>query len=89
MNTQVKINPNDYFKVRRLKHRSHFLLLILIKDIIQNKLSQNWIELKLKTLFGKTLGLTTEDKVEQVLRVGFEDPKRAPIRFWRVHLKYK
>ena len=53
---------------------------------------QNWIELKLKKRYflGKTIGLTTEDKVEQVLRVGFEDPKELSYFVLACpHLKYK
>ena len=78
MNTQVKIHPNDYFKVRRLKHQPpHLATIDLNQRYNLEQAIQNWIELKLKKRYflGKTIGLTTEDKVEQVLRVGFEDPK--------------
>lgn len=47
-----------------------------VKYNIQNAI-ENWIDSNLKNRYfiGKSIGLTKDNNVDQVLRVGFEDPK--------------
>ena len=90
---KITVNPNDYFKVRRLKHLPpHLATIDLNQRYNLEGAIQNWIESKLKKRYflGKTVGITTEEKIEQVLRVGFEDPKELSYFVLACpHLKYK
>ena len=77
MNVKL-LNPQDYFKIRKLNHSSPHLATIdlplkyNIKDAIESWIGSN---LKNRYFIGKSVGLTKSNTVEQVLRVGFEDPK--------------
>ena len=77
MNVKL-LNPQDYFKIRKLKHASPHLATIdlPVKYNIQTAI-ETWISSNLKNRYfiGKSVGLTKSNAVEQVLRVGFEDPK--------------
>tara|TARA_B100000085_G_scaffold265332_1_gene273013 strand:+ start:29 stop:307 length:279 start_codon:yes stop_codon:yes gene_type:complete len=77
MNVKL-LNPQDYFNIRKLNHQSPHLATIdlPLKYNIQNAI-ETWISSNLKNRYfiGKSVGLTKSNAVEQVLRVGFEDPK--------------
>ena len=90
---KITINPNDYFKVRRLKHQPpHLATIDLNQRYNLEGAIQNWIESRLRKryILEKSVGITTEEKIEQVLRVGFEDPKELSYFVLACpHLKYK
>tara|TARA_B100000683_G_scaffold54875_1_gene52524 strand:- start:2618 stop:2902 length:285 start_codon:yes stop_codon:yes gene_type:complete len=75
---RTKISPQDFFDIRRLKFQPKHLSVIDLPSVYNmEKAMSKWIEshLKKRYFIGKTVGLTKENKVESVLRVGFEDPK--------------
>jgi|TARA_B100001287_G_scaffold89254_1_gene74782 hypothetical protein len=78
MKLKYKLNPQDYFKFRKLNHQAPHLAVIdlPLKYNIQNAI-ETWIDSNLKNRYfiGKAIGLTKNNSIDQVLRVGFEDPK--------------
>lgn len=73
-----KISPHDYFETRRLKHQSPHLSCIDLKFTYNTeKAMVKWIQNNLKHRYylSKTVGITKENKIDTVMRVGFEDAK--------------
>ena len=73
-----KISPEDFFNIRRLKYKPpHLAMIDLPSQYNLEQAVEKWIETNLKKRYylNKTVGLTKENKLEQVMRVGFEDPK--------------
>tara|TARA_B100000925_G_scaffold242075_1_gene191480 strand:+ start:1754 stop:2035 length:282 start_codon:yes stop_codon:yes gene_type:complete len=78
MNLKGKISAQDFFEIRRLKYKARHLAVIdLPSQYNLEDALEKWIENNLKKRYylNKTVGLTKANKVEQVMRVGFEDPK--------------
>ena len=73
-----KISPQEFFEVRRLKFQPPHLEIIDVPQRYNMEDALNkWISTNLKKRYflGKSVGLTKENKVDQVMRIGFEDPK--------------
>jgi hypothetical protein len=72
------INPKDFFGIRRLEFEAPHLSYIdtPISYNIEEAIKR-WIEENLKSRYyiGRTVSLTTENKLENQIRIGFEDPK--------------
>jgi len=72
------VTPENYFGIRRLSHDAPHLETIDIPFTYNiEKALQKWIDgnLKKRYFIGKSVGLTSQNKIENVMRVGFEDPK--------------
>jgi hypothetical protein len=73
-----KITPQEFFKIRKLSHQSPHLATIdlpftyNLEKVIDKWISQN---LKHRYYLSKTIGLTQANKIDNVIRVGFEDKK--------------
>tara|TARA_B110000305_G_C19271476_1_gene554703 strand:- start:322 stop:603 length:282 start_codon:yes stop_codon:yes gene_type:complete len=93
MNLKNKISPNDFFQIRRLKYQPPHLATIDLAYTynMENAISK-WIDSNLKKRYflKKVIGVTHENKIESVLRAGFEDPKELSYFVLACpHLKYK
>ena len=87
------ITANNFFDLRKLDFEGPHLSTIdlPIRYNIEQALVK-WIETNLKKRYylGKCTGLTSKNKLEDVVRVGFEDPKE--LSYFALacpHLKYK
>ena len=87
-----KVSAQDYFEIRRLSYEPSHLATIDLPHTynIETAISK-WIESNLKKRYylKKVVGLTRENKIESVLRAGFEDPKE--LSYFTLacpHLKY-
>jgi len=73
-----KISAQDFFEIRRLSYESSHLTTIDLPHTynIENAISK-WIDSNLKKRYflKRVIGLTKQNKIETVLRAGFEDPK--------------
>lgn len=78
-NTQVKkISPQEFFNIRKLTHHSpHLASIDLPFTYNLEKSIEKWIKQNLKHRYfiSKTIGLTKANKIDNVIRVGFEDKK--------------
>ena len=76
--TKKKISPQEYFEIRRLRFQpSHLETLDIPQTYNIEDALKKWIDKNLKKRYflGKSIALTKGNKVEPVMRVGFEDPK--------------
>ncbi len=73
-----KVTAQDFFEIRRLSYEPSHLTTIDLPHTynIETAISK-WINSNLKKRYflKKVVGLTKENKIETVLRAGFEDPK--------------
>ena len=88
-----KINPLNVFEVRQVKSAPpHFEYVNLpMKYNLEDSLIK-WIKQHLKNRFyvGKNVSLDSNNKLAQVLTVGFEETKDMSYFMWACpHLKYK
>lgn len=79
-NTHLKnvVTPENYFNIRRLSHEApHLETIDLPYTYNIEKALQKWIDehLKKRYFLGKSVAITTENKIDNVMRIGFEDPK--------------
>ncbi|MBR19669.1 MAG: hypothetical protein CMA64_05940 [Euryarchaeota archaeon] len=76
--TKKKFSPQEFFGIRRLKYQpSHLATIDLNSTYNIEQALDKWINKNLKKRYflGKSVGLTKENKLDQIVRVGFEDPK--------------
>ena len=88
-----KITAQDFFEIRRLKFEPPHLASIDLPHTynMENAISK-WIESNLKKRYflKKAISLTRSNKIDTVLRAGFEDPKELSYFVLACpHLKYK
>ena len=88
-----KVTAQDFFEIRRLSYETSHLATIDLSHTynIESAISK-WIDTNLKKRYflKKVIGLTKENKIETVLRAGFEDPKELSYFVLACpHLKYK
>ena len=73
-----RVTAQDFFEIRRLSYEPSHLATIDLSHTynIESAISK-WIDTNLKKRYflKKVIGLTKENKIETVLRAGFEDPK--------------
>jgi|TARA_B100001094_G_scaffold72041_1_gene68260 hypothetical protein len=73
-----RVSAQDFFEIRRLSYEPSHLATIDLSHTynIESAISK-WIDTNLKKRYflKKVIGLTKENKIETVLRAGFEDPK--------------
>ena len=73
-----RVSAQDFFEIRRLSYEPSHLATIDLPHTynIETAISK-WIDTNLKKRYflKKVIGLTKENKIETVLRAGFEDPK--------------
>ena len=73
-----RVTAQDFFEIRRLSYESSHLAIIDLPHTynIETAISK-WIDSNLKKRYflKKVIGLTKQNKIETVLRAGFEDPK--------------
>jgi hypothetical protein len=72
------VTPENHFGFRRLAHQAPHLETIDIQYTYNiEKALTKWIDehLKKRYYLSKNVGLTSGNKIENVMRVGFEDPK--------------
>lgn len=88
-----KITPQEFFEIRKLSHQSpHLEIIDLPFTYNVEKVIEKWIvkNLKHRYYISKTIGLTKSNKIDNVLRVGFEDKKELSYFILACpHLKYK
>ncbi len=88
-----KITAQDFFEIRRLKFEPpHLATIDLPHTYNMESAISKWIESNLKKRYflKKAVSLTKENKIESVLRAGFEDPKELSYFVLACpHLKYK
>ena len=88
-----KITAQDFFEIRRLKFEPpHLATIDLPHTYNMESAISKWIECNLKKRYflKKAVSLTKENKIESVLRAGFEDPKELSYFVLACpHLKYK
>jgi len=88
-----KISPQDFFEIRRLSYEtSHLTTIDLPHTYNMESAISKWIDINLKKRYylKKSVGLTRENKIDTVLRAGFEDPKELSYFVLACpHLKYK
>ena len=93
MKLKTKFTAQDYFDIRRLQFEPSHLATIDLPHTynIETAISK-WIDVNLKKRYylKKVVGLTKQNKIETVLRAGFEDPKELSYFVLACpHLKYK
>ena len=73
-----EINPKDFFGIRQLEYEAPHLsyMDVPMGYNLEHALSR-WIEQNLKHRYyiGKTMSLSNENKLENFIRIGFEDSK--------------
>ena len=78
MIVKERVSAQDFFEIRRLSYEPSHLATIDLSHTynIESAISK-WIDTNLKKRYflKKVIGLTKENKIETVLRAGFEDPK--------------
>ena len=88
-----KITAQDFFEIRRLKFEPpHLATIDLPHTYNMESAISKWIESNLKKRYflKKAVSLTKENKIESVLRAGFEDPKELSYFVLACpHLKYQ
>ena len=88
-----KITPQEFFEIRKLSHQPpHLEIIDLPFTYNVEKVIEKWIvkNLKHRYYISKTIGLTKSNKIDNVLRVGFEDKKELSYFILACpHLKYK
>ena len=88
-----KITAQDFFEIRRLKFEPpHLATIDLPHTYNMESAISKWIESNLKKRYflKKAVSLTKENKIDTVLRAGFEDPKELSYFVLACpHLKYK
>ena len=73
-----RVSAQDFFEIRRLSYEpSHLATIDLSHTYNMEPAISKWIDTNLKKRYflKKVIGLTKENKIETVLRAGFEDPK--------------
>jgi|TARA_B100001057_G_scaffold95202_3_gene91666 hypothetical protein len=73
-----RVSAQDFFEIRRLSYEpSHLATIDLSHTYNMETAISKWIDTNLKKRYflKKVIGLTKENKIETVLRAGFEDPK--------------
>lgn len=73
-----KLNPLNLFLIRRLQSPApHFTYVNIPMTYNLEEAVDRWIQSNLKGRFyvGKTLDVSSEDKIENLLKIGFEDEK--------------
>ena len=87
------ITAENFFKLRRLEYEAPHLSTIDLPVVYNmEKAVCKWIEEHLKKRYfcNRCVGLTSNNKIEDILRVGFEDPKELSYFVLACpHLKYK
>ena len=88
-----RVSAQDFFEIRRLSYEPSHLATIDLSHTynIESAISK-WIDTNLKKRYflKKVIGLTKENKIDTVLRAGFEDPKELSYFVLACpHLKYK
>ncbi len=88
-----KVTAQDFFEIRRLSYEtSHLATIDLPHTYNMESAISKWIDINLKKRYylKKSVGLTRENKIDTVLRAGFEDPKELSYFVLACpHLKYK
>jgi|TARA_B100001057_G_scaffold152145_1_gene152169 hypothetical protein len=88
-----KISAQDFFEIRRLKFEPpHLTTIDLPQSYNMESAISKWIESNLKKRYflKKAVSLTKSNKIDTVLRAGFEDPKELSYFVLACpHLKYK
>jgi len=89
----IKPNPLNLFDLRRTELPPPYFDYVSV-DFTYNldNAIVHWIEKNLKGRFfvGRTSGIDSSNKVEQVLKIGFEEPKELSMFMLACpHLKYK
>ena len=88
-----KISAQDFFEIRRLKFEPpHLATIDLPQSYNMESAISKWIESNLKKRYflKKAVSLTKSNKIDTVLRAGFEDPKELSYFVLACpHLKYK
>ena len=88
-----KVSAQDFFEIRRLSYEtSHLTTIDLPHTYNMESAISKWIDINLKKRYylKKSVGLTRENKIDTVLRAGFEDPKELSYFVLACpHLKYK
>ncbi len=78
MSIKSATTPENLFKIRRLSHQPpHLETIDLAYTYNIEKALEKWIEANLKKRYflSKSVGVTSENKIDNIVRVGFEDPK--------------
>lgn len=87
------ITAENFFQIRKLDFEAPHLVTIDLEFTYNlEKAVEKWIKNNLKSRFfvGKCVALTSKNKIEDVVRVGFEDPKELSYFVLACpHLKYK
>lgn len=88
-----RVTAQDFFEIRRLSYEtSHLATIDLPHTYNMESAISKWIDINLKKRYylKKSIGLTRENKIDTVLRAGFEDPKELSYFVLACpHLKYK
>ena len=88
-----KISPQDFFEIRRLKYEPPHLATIDLQHTYNMEPAiSKWIDTNLKKRYylKRSVSLTKDNKIDTVLRAGFEDPKELSYFVLACpHLKYK
>ena len=78
MKLKSRFTAQDYFDIRRLSHEPpHLATIDLPHTYNMESAISKWIDNNLKKRYylNRVIGLTKQNKIETVLRAGFEDPK--------------
>ena len=78
MKLKTRFTAHDYFDIRRLSYEPPHLATIDLPHTYNMETAiSKWIDSNLKKRYflKKAIGLTKSNKIETVLRAGFEDPK--------------
>ena len=93
MKLKSRFTAQDYFDIRRLSHEPpHLATIDLPHTYNMESAISKWIDNNLKKRYylNRVIGLTKQNKIESVLRAGFEDPKELSYFVLACpHLKYK
>ena len=93
MKLKSRFTAQDYFDIRRLSHEPpHLATIDLPHTYNMESAISKWIDNNLKKRYylNRVIGLTKQNKIETVLRAGFEDPKELSYFVLACpHLKYK
>ncbi len=88
-----RVTAQDFFEIRRLSYESsHLATIDLPHTYNMESAISKWIDINLKKRYylKKAVSLTKENKIDTVLRAGFEDPKELSYFVLACpHLKYK
>jgi hypothetical protein len=88
-----QVTAQDFFDVRRLKYQApHLKTIDLPHTYNLEKALDKWIRnnLKHRYFIARTVGVTQQNSIDTVMRVGFEDAKELSYFVLACpHLKYK